>query len=221
MKATKPVSKGRPDWEAIERDYRTGRYTLRELEAMHGASYAHISRKAKAQEWSKDLQQVIRQATNAAVLRETTTRAQHEATETVLVAAEINKSVILQHRGDIAATRSLAMELLGEIKVATSSQEDLAALLKMAQSGMDATDAMLLQQALRDLTKLHNRVGSTHKLADTLTKLQTLERKAFGIEDEDGGEEKSTPAAQILGEMMAAMHQAGGSTMPIATRAKR
>ena len=36
----------RLDWEAIERDYRTGKFTLRELEAKHGANNATIARRA-------------------------------------------------------------------------------------------------------------------------------------------------------------------------------
>ena len=46
--ASKPAAKqSRHDWEAIERDYRTGLFSLRELEKKHGAGYADIARKAK------------------------------------------------------------------------------------------------------------------------------------------------------------------------------
>lgn len=41
------------DWAAVERDYRLDKFTLRELESMHGISYAQISRKAKAACWHK------------------------------------------------------------------------------------------------------------------------------------------------------------------------
>ena len=94
---TRPQNR-RPDWEAVERDYRTGRFTLRELEAKHGAGYADISRRAKREGWQKDLAAVIRQATNAALLSDATTKAQSDATTVVLVAAEVNKQVILGHR---------------------------------------------------------------------------------------------------------------------------
>jgi hypothetical protein len=46
MHTKAPTAKRRAlDWEAIERDYRTGRFTLRELEAKHGTNNATIARK--------------------------------------------------------------------------------------------------------------------------------------------------------------------------------
>lgn len=44
----------------------------------------------------------------------------------------------------------------------------------------------MLAQA-RDLMKLHTRVASMQRLADSMTCLQTLERRAFGLTDDDGG----------------------------------
>jgi len=38
------LGRRRIDWEAIERDYRTDKFTLRELEAKHGTNNATIAR---------------------------------------------------------------------------------------------------------------------------------------------------------------------------------
>lgn len=175
----------RIDWEAVERDYRTGKYTLRQLEAQHGVSYAQISRKAKAEAWSKDLREIIRQETDAALLRETVTKAQKDVTETVLVAAELNKQVILGHRSDIVSMRNVAADLLNEIAQATRRPEEIEALFDMLNTDVDEKKLESLQQSFRDFMRVHSRVGSVQKLADTLTKLQTMERRAFGIGDED------------------------------------
>lgn len=95
-------NKPRADWEAIERDYRTGRHTLRELEAMHGASAAAVSRRAAKQGWTRDLREVIQQATNAALIADLTataaTDAQRTATDVVLADAETNNQLIFAHR---------------------------------------------------------------------------------------------------------------------------
>lgn len=176
----------RIDWEAVERDYRTGKYTLRQLEAQHGVSYAQISRKAKAEAWSKDLREIIRQETDAALLRETVTKAQKDVTETVLVAAELNKQVILGHRSDIVSMRNVAADLLNEIAQATRRPEEIEALFDMLNTEVDEKKLESLQQSFRDFMRVHSRVGSVQKLADTLTKLQTMERRAFGIGEEDG-----------------------------------
>lgn len=191
-KAKKTEPKRRADWDAVERDYRTGKYTLRELEAKHGPSYAEISRRARKQGWTKDLREVIKQATDAAVLRESVTEAQKDVTETILVAAELNKQVILKHRGDIARTNSLAMEMLNELSLTTHKQEEIEELFEKVTGDLSGPALQAAQQQFRDFMKVHNRVGSVHKLADTLAKLQTLERKAFGIADEGDGEKPAS-----------------------------
>jgi len=41
----------RTDWKAVERDYLTGKYTSRELAAMHGCSHTQVGRRAKLGGW--------------------------------------------------------------------------------------------------------------------------------------------------------------------------
>lgn len=48
---------------------------------------------------------------------------------------------------------------------------------------MNAHAAAALQEAVRDAAKLGARVAAMHKIADTLGKLQAMERKAFGLDD--------------------------------------
>lgn len=189
-----PEKRKRIDWEAVERDYRTGKFTLRELETKHGPSYAEISRKSKKQGWTKDLREVIKQATNSALLQETVTTAQKDVTETVLVAAELNKQVILKHRGDIAQTSALAMEMLQELKLATSNPQEIAELFEKMTGNLEGSALDSAQRSFREFMRVHARVGSVHKLADTLAKLQTLERKAFAIGEDEGPPLEDAPA---------------------------
>lgn len=177
-----PVKRVRTDWDAVERDYRTGKFTLRELGARHGISYAQISRKAGECSWTKDLQQVIRQATNAALLHDTVTKAQKNVTETVLVAAELNKQVILGHRTRLA-------DLAGD--VATAKQK----LMEIGKKVVDIREAATFVQAVGNLAT------ATKTLIDQ-------ERKAFGLDDEDAGRDKSDP----LGSLLVAMNR---SSLPI------
>lgn len=188
--AAKPARR-RHDWEAIERDYRTGKFSLRELEAKHGAGYSDIAKRSKKEGWKQYLREAVKQATSAALIQEittaATTQAQQTTTAVVMAAAEVHKQVILNHRKDIGETSRLAMELLGELRLVTHSQAELQSLLKMATEGMAPEDAMSVRQAFNDLVRVHSRVSSVHKLADTLVKLQNLERRAFDIDSEDDG----------------------------------
>lgn len=181
------------DRDAVERDYRTGRWTDRELGTKHGIAHTTIKRWADKFGWRKDLTDAVRQATNAAVIAETVKAKAGDAVvqqvDTVLAAAEIGKQVILRHRQDILDVRTLAMELLGEIRLATHSPQELESLFRLATQGMEAEDIAAVQQSFKDLLKLHGRVNSLHKLADTLNKLQPLERKAFNLDEpaDEGG----------------------------------
>jgi len=193
MSDTAPRKRQRIDWEAVERDYRTGKFTLRELETKHGASYSEISRRSKREAWQKDLRDVINAATNAAVLREITTGAQTSATDVVLAAAEIGKQVILRHRGDLGSARDVALRMLGELDLTSTHADDLRATFEKIHEDTDPETLASAQQQFRDFMRLHSRVGSIHKLADAFTKLQAAERKAFNIEDGQGAGDDRRP----------------------------
>lgn len=153
----KPARK-RVDWEAVERDYRTGKFTLRELEKKHGASYSEISRKAKREGWQKDLRQVIRAATDASLLRNTATKAQRSATDVVLVAAEQNTQIILSHRRQLRE--------LGEY-----ADKARAKLMELGDSVADVREAVALMAGIES----YNRI-----LKARIEK----EREAFALDDE-------------------------------------
>lgn len=185
--------KRRADWEAVERDYRTGRFTLRELETQHGVSYAQISRKAKELGWSKDLREVIKQATDAAVLRETVTQAQKDTTETVLVAAEVNKQVILAHRAGLRELTDVKRTLLNQIAKAAELLPDLEEVIELVRSpdenGMDRAN-----DALRKAMSRSALVDDLKKLADVDEKVRKGEREAFGLGDAGEGDSEAQGA---------------------------
>jgi Trp operon repressor len=42
------------DWEAIEREFRLGQFTVRQIAANHGVSHTSITRRAKRLGWARD-----------------------------------------------------------------------------------------------------------------------------------------------------------------------
>ena len=147
----------RIDWEAVLRDYRTGKFTLRELETMHGVSYAQISRKSKAEKWTKDLREVIRHATNVALLRETVTKAQQDSTDTVSAAVQENTRVILSHRKRLTA---------------------------LSQAADDAMETLMsLRGTVREVKDDASLVGAVTTLTTATKNIIDKERQAYGIDD--------------------------------------
>ena len=94
---------------------------------------------------------------------------------------------ILGHRADIAEVRNLAADLLNELRVATQSPEQIQALFTLATDDLPGPAKVAVTQQFNDFMRVHSRVGSVHKLADTLSKLQVMERKAFDIDTPEPG----------------------------------
>ncbi len=107
------VGKRKTDWEAVERDYRTGAFTLREMADKYTISHQAISKQAKNKGWPQDLSIAIRQATKAKLVEELVAKEVaknesevakgvakgcHAVVNTVLAVAELNKQVIMSHR---------------------------------------------------------------------------------------------------------------------------
>lgn len=209
------TKKLKPDWEAIERDYRLGKFTLRELQDKHGSSPATILRRAKKEGWTQDLSEAVRLATKALMVRETQQRVsetKQAVFETVQAVAEVNREVILRHRSDIAKTRSVALTLLEELAFTTTRQEELERILELSITE-DMTEDQIddMRASFRKLLGLNARVGSAQKLADTLTKLQALERKAFDL-DKEGDDDK--PRDDQLSGLMDFLREGAGRIRP-------
>jgi hypothetical protein len=189
-------AKRRTDWEAVERDYRTGKFTLRELEEKHGAFNSSIARKAKKDGWTQDLSRAIQQATNAklaeALVSDIASEGAQNASATVLAAAEVNKQVILGHRKDVTATRNVAAALLEELSRAALLAEEQELLTQvLAGSGAEPADEARIRATVQKALSLPSRVGSVKQLADTFDKLQLAERRAFGLDDKTDRPESS------------------------------
>lgn len=166
------TKKTRVDWDAVERDYRTGRFTLRELEAKHGVNNAQIARKKKAQGWTQDLSDAVRQATNAMLMTEIVSNeisaAQQNVSNAVLAAAEVNTRIIQGHRARLSALHE-AVD---------------AAKQKLMTLGYDVAD-------IREAAVLVQAVGNLAAATKTLIE---QERKAHNLDDDpdtsDNGKRK-------------------------------
>jgi hypothetical protein len=207
-KPTAPAKKRRDtDWDAVERDYRTGKFTLRELSEKYGPSHQAIGNQSKKRGWTQDLGVAIKQATNAKLVAELVDKeianGGQKVANTVLAAAELNKQVILQHRGDIKSAREVAADLLQELKDARLLSEHKELLAKiLAGPDADAKSQNEARKAVARALDLGSRVFSLKALTEAFTKLQTAERQAFGLDSGDGNDpdpDKNSLASLILG----------------------
>ena len=168
----KPATKGRrTDYEAVERDYRTGSFTDQELGDKYGKSRQAITKQAKVKGWQKDLTAAVRQATNALMIADAAKEkvaeqvAQGSAAtiDAVVETATRNAQVIMGHRKGLTRLANLKEKLLGQIEVAVGNLD----------TGKPE-DRSMSRAALTDDLK---------KLADIDAQVRKGEREAYKLDD--------------------------------------
>jgi len=129
------------DWEAVERDYRLGRWSLRELSAKHGPSEGMIRKKAKAGGWEKDLSAQIR----ARVQQKVTQAERRERADVDIVeeASEVVAEIVRGHQRIIAKTRDqlerLQLRIDGMLEDKESAPEQIARTIGTTTQAVERT----------------------------------------------------------------------------------
>jgi hypothetical protein len=187
------------DWPKVEADYRAGVKSLRQIAADHGLSEGAIRKRAKKEDWERDLAEKVRAKAEALVRNEAVrkeVREQSRVPESAIIEAnaDVVAMVMMSHRKDIQRSRSLGMALLEELERGTFNQdlfEQLADLVAgppiVGTDPVDKAAERRRQQMLEAFDKtmsLPSRVDSMKKLADTLKTLVALEREAYGLSDD-------------------------------------
>lgn len=187
-----PAKKSRSvDWEAIERDYRTGKFSDGELSEKYQVARESIVRRRKKDQatdpiaWAQDVAPQVRAATNALLAKQMVadqiTAGHAEVTDTILVTAEINKQVILGHRKDITALRELTAQMVQE--VSQMGRVDLERIAVMLEDPDLKPDQLAkARDELTAATRLPTRILAAQRLTQAFARLQQLERKAFGLD---------------------------------------
>lgn len=146
------------DWEAIERDWRTGRHTLAQLSGVHGPSASQISRRATKEGWQKDLSEDIKQRTRERIARPDTAPAEATDDEVVEQASEENEAIIRRQRTSLDRWRGIAdrfadrldgeldqesvsLEYLGKALSAGTQAMERVVKLERQSYGLDTADA--------------------------------------------------------------------------------
>lgn len=186
-----------PDWEAIESAYRAGVLSLREIASQHGISDTAIRKRAKKEEWTRDLAAKVKAKADDLVRKREVrakVRSENQISERELVeaTAEAIANVRMEHRGDIKRARELANLLFSELSAECT---DVEALHKLGELMLnpDYKGQDKLNDLYHKIISMPQRVKSMKDLSDTLKTLIGLEREAYSIkEDEPSSVNKGT-----------------------------
>jgi hypothetical protein len=186
------------DWIAIELEYRAGIKSSRTLASEFGVTEGAIRKRAKKDEWQRDLASKIRAKADDLVRTATVrsqVRTEDAISERVLVEvnAQVQTNIILSHRTDIQRARKITMSLLSELEHQTDNAdlyEQLAELLfQPDEKGVDKRNELF-----NKVISLSGRSSTMKTLADSLKSLIALEREAFGVDQKDNSSESGVEA---------------------------
>lgn len=205
-KTPQDKAKTPPDWERVELDYRAGIKTLRQIASEHGISEGAIRKRAKRDDWTRDLSDRIHDKADQLVRKEavrSTVRKESAVSERQIVEANATKiaDVQLGHRRDIQRKRSIVARLMDELEaqVGPESASMLADLGEMMRSPDDAGQDKL-NDLYRRIISLPERAKTAKTLAETLRITVDMERQAFGMDAKVGsnaGGEDGKPTREL------------------------
>lgn len=145
------------DWESVEREYRAGVLSVREIGKAAGLSHVAVLKKAKREGWTQNLAARVKEAvTTKLVTADVTIGNQREIIEAVALRSV---DVILAHRKDIAKLRTMATGMTAELE---------------ADAEKPAKERMSLKE----------RASIIESLSRTTARAVVLERQAFGLDDD-------------------------------------
>ena len=190
--------KPRVDWEAVEREYRAGIRSLRDIAAEYGCTEGAIRKKAKSEAWERDLSAKIAAKAEALVRKQEVrneVRSENAATEKeqIQASAAMIADKVINQRADIQRARAIVQRLWDAIADETDAPEEFKRLGEVMRSP-DQFGADKLNDAYLYAVSLPQQVKSAKLLADALKVLIELERKVLRI---DGKDDPSQPQELI------------------------
>lgn len=188
------------DWELIEKEYRMGQLSLRQLATEFKVQPSAISRKAKKDGWVQDKSAAVKALSDSQLLLSNTRKATDKATPTpvdIEVAALARTNIVLSQRADIGRGRTVVMSLLAELENACGA-ENAALLAQLGEllRSPDENGQDKLNDLYQKLTSLPGRAKTMKDLGETLRVLITVERQAFGLDDPE--DNKSAQLTRIV-----------------------
>lgn len=173
------MARGDADWEAVEREYRAGQLSIREIARNAGVSDTAIRKRASAYGWSRDLSELVREAVRDKLVRENVCIDHANDEEIIETAASRGVEVVRQHRSTLGRLNRIANSLLDAIEARIS-----------AANGQLDPSSPAVAASFTVLGDKETLADAMEKVQRAVTKVIPLERQAFSLD-----EKQSAPAS--------------------------
>ncbi len=203
---SQPGKKPRTDWEPIERDYRAGVLSIREIGKINDISDKAIRNKAKAEGWERDLSAKVAEKVRSELVRSESAPADINQTEREIVdvAAATVVQVVRGHRSRIKQGNELVELLTKQLIDVAGKREEFEADIEIATA--DDKTAERYARLMKAVSLSTHATIAVNLAAATKTWVG-LERQAFSIKDESAPDQNEGIAALIA--------QVNGTSIPI------
>lgn len=192
-----PEVKKPADWELIERDYRAGMMSLREIGKVHGISDTAIRKKAKAAGWERDLTEKVNEKVRTELVRSQVRTANPQTEREIIEAAAATVvQVVRGHRKHITRQIELVDLLTEQLVGAAGNREDIEDEI-FAETAADENGKR--RAAMLKAVSLPSHTSAVVSLSNALKTLVGLERQAFNVKDE--AEAAVNPLADLMAQM--------------------
>ena len=175
------------DWTLVEKDYRAGLLSDRQIGEKYGVSHGSVQQQAKKRGWSRNLiGRSIAKAEEKLAREELATKLASEtkvASEKELVdsTSDVLVEVMRGHRSDSARLRSVVTALLSKVETIINETE-LFEQIGVLCCNPDEKGIDKINELYHKVISLPSQTDTTKKLAETMKILIELERKIFKID---------------------------------------
>jgi hypothetical protein len=199
------------DWELVERDYRAGLKTLRQIGSERGVSHVAIQKRAKTYGWTRDLSERIQARARYKVTKSAATRARYHESLQTKAARMSDTQVVEQYSDIVAAVDEIQREDVRKAIDNTRAQlQELATLgdsqfrsrLEWLGQVMDESGptesggfkADKVNELYRYVISLAGRIKMSKEIAAAYAVYIPIQRKIFGLD----GERRNTSGYEDL-----------------------
>jgi hypothetical protein len=175
------------DWDAIERKYRLGQKSNKQLAEAFGVSASSIGRRAEKYGWVVDKSQEVAAKRNSLLIQNASGNANPNATPSraeIQVAAQTEVEVVLGHRKGLCRISTLRDKLIAELEAVTDNIDMFQQVGELCRSESD-NGVDRINDLYHRVISLPDRVDTAKKLAEIDEKVRKGEREAFSIKDDD------------------------------------
>lgn len=181
-------------WQKVRLEYETSQFSDAELGRRHKVSAPAIRKKAKKENWKRDLAKKVRQLANEKLVHEDAkvsigsrkvstgeSRETFNEEQEVELAAQTRVAVLREHRVVIGKGMKLCNQLADDLFQAMSATPDIEE--QVDKETADDSNSKRRDSMLKAIS-IPTHAGSLDKLANAITKIISLERTAFNLNDE-------------------------------------